>query len=97
MLQRLAGLPAFDGGAIGRGAGAAAVRVAVRPAAEEEEGVGAVDLQQVGHVVDVDAAAGDGPGGLQPAEVLVEVDAVLQVGLDIPLAQDVDDAQRCLL
>ncbi len=46
-------------------------------------------------MVDVDAAAGDRPGGLQPAGVLqVKVDAVLQVGLNIPLAQDVDDAQR---
>ena len=76
----------FDAGfqrdAVGGGAGSVAPWVAQRAATELQHRVVTEDVDQRGHVPDVNAAAGDGQHAGHGAEVLVDDDAAAAVFLD---------------
>ena len=79
---------------VGRGAGRVAPWVAERAAAELEHRVVAEDLDQVGHVVDVDATGGNRHHRRQRDPGLVEVEATRRIGRHVVEPQQVDHTER---
>ena len=84
----------LEGHAVRMSAGAAAAGMARRAAAELKDRVVAEDLDERGHVPDVDPPRCGGEDGGQRRPVLVEVQAAARVGRNEVLAHQVEDAER---